>query len=80
LLTFAVDSSFQRILEWLDPPAYAAVFENSQEQHEDETAQWIFNNPAFVEWKASKPLIEQGAKWKKMPPWVLWVHGQYSFN
>jgi len=75
ILTLIVDSLIQRILDWLDPPPFAATFENSREQREEGTSEWIFTDPAFIEWKASKPVFENDIKWKKMPPWVLWVHG-----
>jgi hypothetical protein len=75
---FIPDSSFQRIHDWLAPPPFAEVLENLE--REEGTAQWIFEDPAFKEWMASSAKIEEGVELKKMPPWVLWVHGKCHFG
>ncbi|KAI0187202.1 hypothetical protein EV127DRAFT_499283 [Xylaria flabelliformis] len=70
-----IDSSIQRILDWLAPPPFAETLESSKDQRQENTALWIFENDSFKRWKESKPRVEASVKWKKLPPWVLWVNG-----
>ncbi|KAI0556168.1 hypothetical protein F4679DRAFT_22557 [Xylaria curta] len=69
------DSSIQRILDWLAPPPFAETLESSKDQRQENTALWIFENDGFKRWKESKPHLEASVKWRKLPPWVLWVNG-----
>ncbi|KAF9736590.1 hypothetical protein PMIN04_009655 [Paraphaeosphaeria minitans] len=69
------ESTVQRILDWIAPPQFAQVLENSQDQREEGTAEWIFENQVYKDWIQSKLAISKDVKWRRMPPWVLWVHG-----
>ncbi|KAI1740672.1 hypothetical protein F4680DRAFT_96419 [Xylaria scruposa] len=69
------ESSIQRILDWLAPPPFAEILESSKDQRQENTALWIFENDSFKRWKESKPRVEEIVKWRKLPPWVLWVNG-----
>jgi len=74
------DASIQRILAWLAPPRFAEVLENSKDQRQEGTAQWIFENDCFKEWRASHPRPDTWIKTGKLPPWVLWVNGKCQRN
>ncbi|OAG03138.1 uncharacterized protein CC84DRAFT_960161 [Paraphaeosphaeria sporulosa] len=69
------ESTVQRILNWLAPPQFAQVLENSLEQREEGTSEWIFESQVYKYWAKSKLDIQGDVKWRRMPPWVLWVHG-----
>ncbi|KAF1960875.1 hypothetical protein CC80DRAFT_501123 [Byssothecium circinans] len=69
-------SSLHRFLQWLAPPRFAIELEKCQEEREEGTAQWIFTETAFTEWKDSTIVLEDNKKWRQMPPWVLWVHAK----
>ncbi|KAJ4355440.1 uncharacterized protein N0V89_003456 [Didymosphaeria variabile] len=69
------ESTLQRILDWLAPPLFVEALENSQEQREEGTAEWIFENQIYKDWLRSKVELREGVTSKRMPPWVLWVHG-----
>jgi hypothetical protein len=70
-----LEMSIRNIIEWLEPPRFADALESSQEQREEGTAEWIFENEEFNSWKGSSIEIDEKIKWSTMPPWVLWVHG-----
>lgn len=70
------ESTIQRIRDWLAPPQFVEALENGQEQREEGTTEWIFKSQVYQDWFRYKVQIEDGARWNKMPPWVLWVHGK----
>ncbi|KAK8129305.1 hypothetical protein PG999_001685 [Apiospora kogelbergensis] len=69
------ESSVRRIKEWLAAPLFAETLESSQEHRIENTAQWIFERDEFTKWTSMEVDARGPAKWKKMPPWVLWAHG-----
>ncbi|KAK7923420.1 hypothetical protein PG985_007491 [Apiospora marii] len=69
------DSSVRRIEEWLAAPLFAETLESSQEHRIENTARWIFKNDGFKEWASMRIDVDSFAKQKRMPPWVLWAHG-----
>jgi hypothetical protein len=66
------------MLEWLAPPYFVEALEHSQEQREEGTTEWIFESQVYKDWARCKIEAEDGVRCKKMPPWVLWVHGKLT--
>ncbi|KAK8140205.1 hypothetical protein PG984_000271 [Apiospora sp. TS-2023a] len=69
------ESSVRRLEDWLAAPLFAESLEASQEHRMENTAQWIFQKEEFRKWASMDVDVKVTAKWRKMPPWVLWAHG-----
>jgi len=66
-----------RIRAWLAPPPFARALEDCQAVRESGTADWILEDPTFLEWTSCQPQISSDDKMgRTMPPWVLWVNGK----
>lgn len=66
----------QRLSDWLAAPSFAQPLEDSQDEREEGTSQWIFEDAAFQAWETSQPEARKSASAMEFSPDVLWIHGE----
>jgi len=67
----SADRFYSNITDWLHAPAFREELEESQSLLEEGTAQWLFENHRFVEWKASQSVDDSHNIFGN----CLWVKG-----
>lgn len=72
------EQSFLRMKAWLAPTAFMQELEHAQELREDDTAEWVFDEPNFVRWKAFDSAAELQSNRAKPNNDTLWIYGRLS--
>ena len=63
---------------WLAPTTYMQELEHAQELREDDTAEWILDEPSFIRWKAFDSESKLQSNGKKPNKNTLWIQGKRS--
>lgn len=61
--------------QWVSPPDFSQELERAQDLREDGTAEWIFENPLFEQWRISAKLSLGGTENTECKNRALWVYG-----
>ncbi|KAL9121120.1 MAG: hypothetical protein Q9187_002326 [Circinaria calcarea] len=69
------EHSFHRMKAWLAPTAFMQELEHAQELREEDTAEWVFDEPNFVRWKTFDSASELQSNRAKPNNGTLWIHG-----
>lgn len=61
------------IKRWINPPEFSSDFHIHKDRRENGTAEWLFQEGIFKEWKSSKPPdLDQARSFSQQ---ALWIHG-----
>jgi hypothetical protein len=71
LLIDPADKLIDSIREWLTPPPYKDQLLASSSLRDDGTAEWIFNEALFRNWRDDTPVLQNVQSYRGF----LWVKG-----
>ncbi|CAG9942522.1 unnamed protein product [Clonostachys rosea f. rosea IK726] len=67
------------VIRWIDPPDYKENLCDAQDERADGTAEWIFDNPTFIQWQLVIPRQDSPST-SNSPSSLLWVNGNNHIN
>jgi hypothetical protein len=73
-----LEDMFNHTHEWLCPPNYTEVYQESRALREEGTCHWISSNAVFETWRDAEWSLQTGPTKSSLSTNALWVYGTWA--